>query len=78
MSLYRLMGQFLRRHRAAYAVSAVMLLGIALLIVWIPRQIGALVDGLVAHRLSGGSLLRELAPWSPPASWCTSCASAGG
>ena len=61
MSLYRLMGQFLRRHRAAYAVSAVMLLGIALLIVWIPRQIGALVDGLVAHRLSGASLLRELA-----------------
>ena len=61
MSLYRLMAQFLRRHRAAYAVSAVMLLGIALLIVWIPRQIGALVDGLVAHRLSGMSLLRELA-----------------
>jgi ATP-binding cassette, subfamily B, multidrug efflux pump len=61
MSLYRLMGQFLRRHSAAYAVSAVMLLGIALLIVWIPRQIGALVDGLVAHRLSGESLLRELA-----------------
>ena len=60
MSLYRLMGQFLRRHSAAYAVSAVMLLGIALLIVWIPRQIGALVDGLVAHRLSGVSLLREL------------------
>jgi ATP-binding cassette, subfamily B, multidrug efflux pump len=61
MSLYRLMGQFLRRHSAAYAVSAVMLLGIALLTVWIPRQIGALVDGLVAQRLSGVSLLRELA-----------------
>ena len=61
MSLYRLMGQFLRRHKAAYAVSAVMLLGIALLVVWIPRQIGTLVDGLVAHRLSGASLLRELA-----------------
>jgi ATP-binding cassette subfamily B multidrug efflux pump len=61
MSLYRLIGQFLRRHSAAYAVSALMLLGIALLIVWIPRQIGALVDGLVAQRLPRAALLRELA-----------------
>jgi ATP-binding cassette subfamily B multidrug efflux pump len=61
MSLYRLIGQFLRRHSAAYAVSALMLLGIALLIVWIPRQIGAMVDGLVAQRLPRDALLRELA-----------------
>ncbi|MBC5764873.1 ATP-binding cassette domain-containing protein [Ramlibacter sp. GTP1] len=37
-----------------------MLAGIACLIVWIPRQIGHLVDGLVAKQLSGGALLREL------------------
>jgi ATP-binding cassette subfamily B protein/ATP-binding cassette subfamily C protein/ATP-binding cassette subfamily B multidrug efflux pump len=37
-----------------------MLGGIACLIVWIPRQIGRLVDGLVAHQLNGADLLREL------------------
>jgi ATP-binding cassette, subfamily B, multidrug efflux pump len=61
MSLYRLIAQFLRRHWAAYAVSALMLLGVALLVVWIPRQIGRLVDGLVANQLAGAALLRELA-----------------
>jgi len=61
MSLYRLIAQFLRRHWPAYVVSAVMLLGIALLNVWIPRQIGHVVDGLVANRFADGSLLRELA-----------------
>ncbi|MDB5871879.1 MAG: transporter ATP-binding protein [Ramlibacter sp.] len=61
MTLYRLIGQFLRRHSAAYAASGLMLAGIAMLIVWIPRQIGQLVDGLVGHRLGGQALLRELA-----------------
>jgi len=61
MSLYRLVGRFVLRHRAAYAASAVMLVGIALLIVWIPRQIGHVVDGLVAGQLARGALLRELA-----------------
>jgi len=61
MSLYRLIGQFLQRHTAAYGVSAVMLTGVALLLVWIPRQIGTLIDGLVAHRLAGDALFRELA-----------------
>ena len=61
MSLYRLIVQFLRRHWAAYAISALMLLGVALLVVWIPRQIGRVVDGLVANQLVGASLLRELA-----------------
>jgi ATP-binding cassette, subfamily B, multidrug efflux pump len=61
MSLYRLIGQFLRRHSAAYASSGAMLAGIALLIVWIPRQIGHLVDGLVSRQLAGADLLRELA-----------------
>jgi len=60
MSLFGLIGNFLRRHASAYGVSAVMLLGIALLIVWIPRQIGFVVDGLVGNRLAGAALLREL------------------
>jgi ATP-binding cassette, subfamily B, multidrug efflux pump len=61
MSLYQLIAQFLRRHWAAYAVSAIMLLCIALLVVWIPRQIGQVVDGLVSNQLSGLSLAGELA-----------------
>jgi ATP-binding cassette subfamily B protein/ATP-binding cassette subfamily C protein/ATP-binding cassette subfamily B multidrug efflux pump len=61
MSLYRLIGQFLRRHWIAYAVSGVMLTGIALLIVWIPRQVGHVVDELVARQLTLPQLQRELA-----------------
>jgi ATP-binding cassette, subfamily B, multidrug efflux pump len=61
MSLYRLIGEFLRRHWKSYASSGVMLAGIACLMVWIPRQIGHLVDGLATQRLSGGALMRELA-----------------
>ena len=60
MSLARLLGQFVLRHRTAYGSSAVMLTVIALLLVWIPRQIGHVVDGLVTHQLSQGGLLREL------------------
>ena len=61
MSLYRLIGNFLNRHTAAYASSGAMLAGIAVLIVLIPRQIGQVIDGLVANRLHGADLLRELA-----------------
>jgi ATP-binding cassette, subfamily B, multidrug efflux pump len=60
MSLYRLIGQFLRRHWAAYALSGSMLAAIAALTVWIPRQIGHVVDGLVANRLAGWALVQQL------------------
>ncbi|NRF68023.1 ATP-binding cassette domain-containing protein [Aquincola sp. S2] len=60
MTLSRLVGSFVLRHWRAYAASGLMLLGIALLIVWLPRQIGAMVDGLVARQLSGAALWREL------------------
>ncbi|MEJ6021819.1 ABC transporter ATP-binding protein [Ramlibacter sp. PS4R-6] len=60
MSLYRLIGGFLRRHWTSYASSGLMLAGIACLIVWIPRQIGHLVDGLAAHTLGTDELLFEL------------------
>jgi ATP-binding cassette subfamily B multidrug efflux pump len=60
VSLYRLIGQFLRRHWGAYASSGLMLAGIAILIVWIPRQIGHLVDGLVERRLAGPALWQQL------------------
>jgi ATP-binding cassette subfamily B protein/ATP-binding cassette subfamily C protein/ATP-binding cassette subfamily B multidrug efflux pump len=38
-----------------------MLAGIALLLVWIPRQVGHVVDGLVAARFKDGGLLAQLA-----------------
>jgi ATP-binding cassette, subfamily B, multidrug efflux pump len=61
MTLAALIRSFVRRHAAAYAAAAAMLVGIALLTVWMPRQIGHLVDALVAHRLAGPALWRELA-----------------
>ncbi len=60
MTLSQMIAGFVRRHWPAYAASAAMLAAIALLTVWIPRQVGAVVDGLVAGRLQGGALLQEL------------------
>ncbi|MCA3240350.1 MAG: ATP-binding cassette domain-containing protein [Rubrivivax sp.] len=60
MSLYRLIGGFVVRHWRAYAASGLMLLGIAVLIVWLPRQVGQMVDALLARQLHGAALLREL------------------
>jgi ATP-binding cassette, subfamily B, multidrug efflux pump len=60
MTLAGLISGFVRRHWAAYAASALMLLGVALLTVWLPRQVGLLVDGLVAQRLTREALAIEL------------------
>jgi len=60
MSLSRLIGGFIVRHWRAYAASGLMLLGIAVLIVWLPRQVGQMVDALLARQLHGAALLREL------------------
>jgi ATP-binding cassette subfamily B protein/ATP-binding cassette subfamily C protein/ATP-binding cassette subfamily B multidrug efflux pump len=61
MGLARLVGGFVRRHWRAYASSAVMLFGVAACTVWVPRKVGAMIDGLAAHRLSGHDLLLPLA-----------------
>ncbi len=61
MTLSRLIGGFVRAHWRAYAASALMLAGIALLGIWLPRQIGQMVDGLVARQLVGAALWREIA-----------------
>lgn len=61
MTLTQLITGHMRRHWQAYAASAAMLAAIAVLTVWIPRQVGAVVDGLVAGRLQGTALLHELA-----------------
>ena len=60
MTLSRLIGGFVLTHWRAYAASAAMLAGIALLGVWLPRQIGQMVDGLVARRLTGAALWQEI------------------
>ena len=61
MTLSRLLAGFVRRHWRAYVASAAMLAGISVMTVWLPRQIGRMVDGLVAHHLAGPALWRELA-----------------
>jgi ATP-binding cassette subfamily B protein/ATP-binding cassette subfamily C protein/ATP-binding cassette subfamily B multidrug efflux pump len=60
MSLSRLIGGFVVRHGRAYAASGLMLFGIAVLIVWLPRQVGQMVDALLTRQLHGAALWREL------------------
>ena len=57
MTLSRLIGGFVRRHWRSYASSAVMLVGVAVFTVLIPRKIGAMIDGLATKQLSGSDLL---------------------
>jgi ATP-binding cassette, subfamily B, multidrug efflux pump len=61
MGLARLVGGFVRRHWKSYASSAVMLFGVAACTVWVPRKVGAMIDGLAAHRMSSHDLLVQLA-----------------
>ena len=61
MTLYQLIGGFVRRHWPAYAGSGAMLAGIALLGIWLPRQVGQMVDGLVARQLAGPALWAQIA-----------------
>ncbi|KQQ87843.1 ABC transporter ATP-binding protein [Massilia sp. Leaf139] len=56
MSLASLVGGFVLRHWKAYASSAVMLAGVAVCTVWVPRKVGAMIDGLAAHTLSSHGL----------------------
>ncbi|WP_457350169.1 ABC transporter ATP-binding protein [Roseateles sp. P5_D6] len=59
-SLSRMLAAFVREHWRAYAAAGVMLTCIAALTVWIPRQVGHVVDDLVAGGLKGDSLLKQL------------------
>ncbi|MBP6899709.1 MAG: ATP-binding cassette domain-containing protein [Burkholderiaceae bacterium] len=61
MTLTGLLGGFVRRHWRPYAASALILSALALMMVWVPRQVGAMVDGLVAGTLQGQRLWTELA-----------------
>jgi ATP-binding cassette, subfamily B, multidrug efflux pump len=48
MTFFQLLFDFARRHWRAYAVFAVMLVGISSLQVWLPYQVGRVVDGMVS------------------------------
>lgn len=60
-SLAQLLASFARRHWRAYLASGAMLVGVAVLTVWVPRQVGHIVDALVAGALDARALARELA-----------------
>lgn len=55
-----LLWAFVREHRRAYATAGLMLFGIALLQVLLPRQVGQVVDQLVAGELRGSVLAQQL------------------
>jgi ATP-binding cassette subfamily B multidrug efflux pump len=52
---------FVRAHLRAYVIAALMLAGVAVLTVWLPRQIGHVVDALIARQLDLRALLGQLA-----------------
>jgi len=60
MSLTRLIAGFVRQHWPAYLAAAAMLAGVAFLSILVPRRIGAMIDGLAAHTLSGTGLLLQI------------------
>jgi len=59
-SLSGLVARFIRQKWRNYASSALMLVGVAALTVWIPRHVGALVDALAARQLTHGALVAGL------------------
>lgn len=61
MSLTGLIGLYVRQNWRPYLLSALMLAAVSALTVYIPRQVGQVVDGLVAGTLSPGALQGELA-----------------
>ena len=61
MQLFAFLAGFVRRHWRAYFAAALMLLGIAVMTVLIPRTVGHVIDGLVAGTLVGGALWKEIA-----------------
>ena len=60
MSLTGLIGHYVRQNWRPYLLSAGMLATVSALTVYIPRQVGHVVDALVAGTLGGEALLRQL------------------
>ena len=60
MDLIRFVAAFAARHWRAYLSAALMLMGIAVMTVLIPRTVGGIVDGLVAGTLTGRALWTQI------------------
>jgi ATP-binding cassette subfamily B protein/ATP-binding cassette subfamily C protein/ATP-binding cassette subfamily B multidrug efflux pump len=61
MTLTGLIGQYVRQNWRPYLLSALMLASVSALTVFIPRQVGHVVDALVAGTLGEDALLAQLA-----------------
>jgi ATP-binding cassette subfamily B protein/ATP-binding cassette subfamily C protein/ATP-binding cassette subfamily B multidrug efflux pump len=61
MTLTGLIGQYVRQNWRPYLLSALMLASVSALTVFIPRQVGHVVDGLVQGTLGEDTLLAQLA-----------------
>lgn len=60
MTLFQLLGGFIRRQRHAYFAAGLMLFTIAVLTASIPRRVGSLVDSLVGKTPDAAALLPQL------------------
>ena len=60
MTLTGLIGQYVRQNWRPYLLSALMLASVSALTVFIPRQVGHVVDGLVQGELGEDALLAQL------------------
>ncbi len=61
MTLFQLLREFIRRHWQHYCAAGAMLLAVAVMTVFIPRRVGAVIDGMVNHQLDQHGLLEQLA-----------------
>jgi len=61
VSLLQLIRGFVRRHWRSYVLAGLMLFGVALLTVWLPRKVGQMIDGLAGGSLGGAALAHDVA-----------------
>ncbi|MFN9032069.1 MAG: ABC transporter ATP-binding protein [Betaproteobacteria bacterium] len=61
MSLLQLIRGFVGRNWRAYVLAALMLLGVALLTVWLPRKVGQVIDALAAGTVTPATLVHDMA-----------------
>src|ERR1035437_4668620 len=60
MTLTGLIARYVRQNWRPYLLAALMLASVSALTVFIPRQVGHIVDGLAAGRLDNAELVRQL------------------
>jgi ATP-binding cassette subfamily B multidrug efflux pump len=61
VSLLQLIRGFVGRNWRAYVLAALMLLGVALLTVWLPRKVGQVIDALAAGTVTPATLVHDMA-----------------